>query len=128
MFSTGQAVRCRPPSYMTNLETLRTKCTFLQVFSFKLRGAFNKMAQLTPEELARGVITSSAGNHAQGVALAASHLVSNGCNALDYFGPLPNTYSRGLQFCSPHPAERPGRQSRRAAPDNFAVECRAASR
>ncbi|HEX5420408.1 MAG TPA: threonine ammonia-lyase, biosynthetic [Gammaproteobacteria bacterium] len=41
------------------------------VFSFKLRGAYNKIAQLPPELLARGVICSSAGNHAQGVALAA---------------------------------------------------------
>ncbi len=45
------------------------------VKSFKLRGAYNKMAQLTPDQLARGVICSSAGNHAQGVALAASKLV-----------------------------------------------------
>ncbi len=44
------------------------------VFSFKVRGAYNKMAQLTPQELARGVITASAGNHAQGVALAAERL------------------------------------------------------
>jgi threonine dehydratase len=50
----------------------------VQVFSFKLRGAFNKMAKLSPEARARGVITSSAGNHAQGVALAASKLVSGG--------------------------------------------------
>ena len=49
------------------------------VFSFKLRGAFNKMVQLSPEELARGVITASAGNHAQGVALAAARL---GCRAV----------------------------------------------
>ena len=35
------------------------------VFSFKVRGAINKMSQLTPEELARGVICASAGNHAQ---------------------------------------------------------------
>jgi threonine dehydratase len=41
------------------------------VFSFKLRGAHNKIAQLSEEALARGVICSSAGNHAQGVALAA---------------------------------------------------------
>jgi hypothetical protein len=47
----------------------------LQVFSFKLRGAFNKMAKLPREALERGVITSSAGNHAQGVALAAAKLV-----------------------------------------------------
>lgn len=38
------------------------------IFSFKLRGAYNRMAQLTAEERARGVITASAGNHAQGVA------------------------------------------------------------
>ena len=41
------------------------------VFSFKLRGAFNRIAALSPEEAARGVICASAGNHAQGVALAA---------------------------------------------------------
>jgi threonine dehydratase len=44
------------------------------VYSFKLRGAYNKIAQLTPDEQARGVVTASAGNHAQGVALAARHL------------------------------------------------------
>ena len=44
------------------------------VFSFKLRGAYNKMVQLTDEERARGVIAASAGNHAQGVALAAHRL------------------------------------------------------
>ena len=44
------------------------------VFSFKLRGSYNKMAQLTPDQAARGVITASAGNHAQGVALSASAL------------------------------------------------------
>lgn len=41
------------------------------VFSFKLRGAYNKIARLTDAEISRGVICSSAGNHAQGVALAA---------------------------------------------------------
>jgi len=48
------------------------------VFSFKLRGAYNKMAQLTLAQRARGVIAASAGNHAQGVALAAQKL---GCRA-----------------------------------------------
>jgi threonine dehydratase len=48
------------------------------VFSFKLRGAYNKMARLTPAALKRGVISASAGNHAQGVALAAQKL---GCKA-----------------------------------------------
>ncbi|MDE2287046.1 threonine ammonia-lyase, biosynthetic [Pandoraea sp.] len=49
------------------------------VFSFKLRGAYNKMANLPEAELARGVITASAGNHAQGVALSAAKL---GCKAV----------------------------------------------
>ena len=49
------------------------------VFSFKLRGAYNKMAGLPRARLARGVIAASAGNHAQGVALAAQRL---GCRAV----------------------------------------------
>jgi threonine dehydratase len=44
------------------------------VFSFKLRGAYNKMAKLPPDQLAQGVIAASAGNHAQGVALGARQL------------------------------------------------------
>jgi threonine dehydratase len=48
------------------------------VFSFKLRGAYNKMAQMSAADRARGVIAASAGNHAQGVALAAQRL---GCTA-----------------------------------------------
>jgi threonine dehydratase len=43
------------------------------VFSFKLRGAYNKIARLTDAECANGIIAASAGNHAQGVALAAQH-------------------------------------------------------
>ncbi|MEO5900516.1 MAG: threonine ammonia-lyase, biosynthetic [Ilumatobacteraceae bacterium] len=64
----------------------RTGCTVLlkrednqPVFSFKLRGAYNKMVKLSPDVLARGVIAASAGNHAQGVALSAARL---GCPAL----------------------------------------------
>ncbi|MDT4331441.1 threonine ammonia-lyase, biosynthetic [Methylomonas sp. MED-D] len=44
------------------------------VFSFKLRGAYNKIASLTAEQIQHGVIAASAGNHAQGVALAAKKL------------------------------------------------------
>ena len=46
------------------------------VFSFKLRGAYNKMAHLSPAQLKKGVICASAGNHAQGVALSAQKLRS----------------------------------------------------
>jgi len=49
------------------------------VFSFKIRGAYNKMAHLSKEELANGVVACSAGNHAQGVALSAKML---GCRAV----------------------------------------------
>src|SRR4029077_2695385 len=58
------------------------------VRSYKLRGAFNVMAQLSPEERAAGVVCASAGNHAQGVAFA--------CRALDIRGRiyLPNTTPR----------------------------------
>jgi threonine dehydratase len=48
------------------------------VFSFKIRGAYNKMVKLTPEERAQGVVTASAGNHAQGVAMSSAIL---GCAA-----------------------------------------------
>ena len=44
------------------------------VFSFKLRGAYNKLCRLPPEDRERGVIAASAGNHAQGVAMSAQHL------------------------------------------------------
>ena len=59
----------------------RLGCTVLlkredlqKVFSFKLRGAYNRMARLSAEELERGVVAASAGNHAQGVALSAHRL------------------------------------------------------
>src|SRR5438874_11805089 len=54
---------------------IRLKREDLQpVFSFKLRGAYNRIAHMTEAERERGVIAASAGNHAQGVAFAARHL------------------------------------------------------
>ena len=70
-----------PPSSQTRLGNqvwLKREDT-QPVFSFKLRGAYNKMARLSPGQLERGVICASAGNHAQGVALTASRL---GCRAV----------------------------------------------
>ncbi len=55
------------------------------VFSFKLRGAYNKIAQMSEQECARGVICASAGNHAQGVAMSAKR---RGCTATIV---MPNT-------------------------------------
>ena len=69
-----------PLSVATNLSA-RTRNTILvkredlqPVFSFKVRGAHNRMAQLTASERLRGVVACSAGNHAQGVALAAQRM------------------------------------------------------
>jgi threonine dehydratase len=58
------------------------------VFSFKLRGAYNKMAHLSPEQLAQGVIASSAGNHAQGVALGAKQLGTRAIIVMPTYAPV----------------------------------------
>jgi threonine dehydratase len=47
------------------------------VFSFKIRGAYNKIASLSPAQLKTGVVTCSAGNHAQGVAFSAAKMGTN---------------------------------------------------
>ena len=61
-------------SELLNNQVLLKREDMQPVFSFKLRGAYNKMAHLSAAELKRGVICASAGNHAQGVALAAQKL------------------------------------------------------
>ena len=69
-----------PLEYAPNLSSRLNNKVLLKredmqsVFSFKLRGAYNKMVNLSPDMLAQGVIAASAGNHAQGVALGASKL------------------------------------------------------
>ena len=61
-------------SNVLNNEVFLKREDLQDVFSFKIRGAYNKMSKLTNSQLAQGVITSSAGNHAQGVALSALKL------------------------------------------------------
>lgn len=56
--------------------------------SFKLRGAMNKMKSLTPEELKKGVVASSAGNHAQGVAYSATYCGSKAHIVMPTISPL----------------------------------------
>ncbi|CAG9936670.1 unnamed protein product [Clonostachys rosea f. rosea IK726] len=75
-----EACKLTPLSHAVNLSN-RLECNVLlkredqqPVFSFKLRGAYNKMAHLDPKKSWRGVICSSAGNHAQGVAFSARKL------------------------------------------------------
>mmetsp|Transcript_10082 Transcript_10082/g.11782 ORF Transcript_10082/g.11782 Transcript_10082/m.11782 type:complete len:638 (-) Transcript_10082:154-2067(-) len=68
--------------------TLLLKREDLQpVFSFKIRGAYNRMVNLTKEELSKGVITASAGNHAQGVALSAAALGTSAIIAMPEITP-----------------------------------------
>ncbi|MDQ2076145.1 threonine ammonia-lyase, biosynthetic [Marinimicrobium sp. ABcell2] len=61
-------------SHRTNNTVLLKREDLQPVFSFKIRGAYNKLLQLSGEERARGVIAASAGNHAQGLAMGAKHL------------------------------------------------------
>lgn len=74
-----------PLDFAANLSHRLNNRVFLKredlqpVFSFKIRGAYNKMTQLSPTQLQKGVIAASAGNHAQGVALSAQKL---GCRAI----------------------------------------------
>ena len=58
----------------TACEVLLKREDLQPIFSFKCRGAYNKMSRLTDQQKAAGVVAASAGNHAQGVALAASKL------------------------------------------------------
>lgn len=59
-----------------------------KVFSFKIRGAFNKIASLTKEEREKGIVTASAGNHAQGVAFSGTYFSCNTCIVMPKTTPL----------------------------------------
>src|SRR6476620_9687481 len=66
------------------------KCENLQrAGSFKIRGAYTRMARLSDEEKARGVVAASAGNHAQGVALAAQLLGIHSTVYMPHGAPMP---------------------------------------
>lgn len=73
----AQPTPLEPSRYLSNVlgSEVLLKCENLQrTGSYKVRGAYNLMASLSPEQRARGVVAASAGNHAQGVALAAHEL------------------------------------------------------
>lgn len=81
------------------------KCENLQrAGSFKIRGAYVRIARLSDDERARGVVAASAGNHAQGVALAASLLGARSVVYMPYGAPLPKVaatrnYGAEVRFC-----------------------------
>ena len=92
-------------------------------FSFKIRGAYTRLSRLTPAQRERGVITASAGNHAQGVALAASRLGMRATIVMPTTTPelkVQGVRSRGgTWYCMakaspcPGPCPATGRQRRR---------------
>ncbi len=70
--------------------SVHLKCENLQrTGSFKIRGAFVRIGNLTPQERGRGVVAASAGNHAQGVALAAATLGIRATVFMPYGAPIP---------------------------------------
>ena len=77
VYDVAQETPLDPASRMSRRlqnEVLLKREDLQPIFSYKLRGAYNRIAHLTSEERERGVIAASAGNHAQGVAFAARHL------------------------------------------------------
>ena len=94
--------------------------------SFKLRGAYNKIAQLTPQQLAKGVITYSSGNHAQGVAFAARALGSKAVIVMPANSPpikIKATEALGAEivFVGPASTERKQRAESLAAQHGYTI-------
>ena len=94
--------------------------------SFKLRGAYNKIAQLTPDQLAKGVITYSSGNHAQGVAFAARALGGKAVIVMPANSPpikIKATEALGAEivFVGPASTERKQRAEALAAAHGYTI-------
>jgi threonine dehydratase len=94
--------------------------------SFKLRGAYNKIAQLSPDQLRRGVITYSSGNHAQGVAYAARALGSKAVIVMPSNAPQIKrdaTLALGAEIVAvgPASAERKLRAEELAAANGYTI-------
>jgi threonine dehydratase len=94
--------------------------------SFKLRGAYNRIAQLTPDELERGVITYSSGNHAQGVAYAARALGAKAVIVMPENAPevkIEATRALGAEvvFVGPASKERKARAEELAAAHGYTI-------
>ncbi|MFU8848726.1 MAG: pyridoxal-phosphate dependent enzyme [Opitutales bacterium] len=80
LFARRRVYEIGAPTQLEEIQTEEGLSIFVKredispIHAYKWRGAYNRMAQLSADELARGVVTASAGNHAQGVALAARKL------------------------------------------------------
>ena len=117
--------RSRAGSRRSPAAPVRLKCENLQrTGSFKIRGAYVRISRLTDEERARGVVAASAGNHAQGVALAAQLLGIKATVFMPEGAPIPKEKAtrgvrrrRGLprRATSRTRSARPARSPRRPA-------------
>ena len=100
--------------------------SFQPIGSFKLRGAYNKIASLTSEERRRGVITYSSGNHAQGVAYAARAVGAKAIVVMPRTAPkvkVDSTRALGaeVEFVGPASSERQARAEELAARDGYCI-------
>ncbi len=110
--------RIRPHAHRTPVLTSSTfdrrfaaelhfKCeNFQKIGAFKIRGALNALSQLTPEELERGVVTHSSGNHAQAIGLAAKLLGTRAWIVMPKTAPKVKVaavrgYGAEIIFCQP---------------------------
>lgn len=123
----GVAVRTPLVPLEQNGATLYLKPENLQpIGAFKIRGAYNKIASLTPEERARGVIAYSSGNHAQGVAYAARALNSKAVIVMPRVAPAVKreaTEALGAQvvYVGPSGVERMARAEELAAKHGYTM-------
>ena len=100
--------------------------SFQPIGSFKLRGAYNKIASLTQEERRRGVITYSSGNHAQGVAYAARAVGAKAVVVMPRIAPkvkVDSTRTLGaeIEFVGPASSERQARAEELAAQHGYCI-------
>ena len=111
------------PLELPNGDTVWCKAECLQpVGAFKIRGAWHRLTDLTPDEAARGVVGVSSGNHAQGVAWAAKRLGIRAMIVMPTDAPqvkLDNTRALGAEVVL---YDRPGGEDRDAVADKLCVE------
>ena len=74
VYSLAEATPLQELDLQLNLECFLKREDLSPIHAYKWRGAYNRMLQLSKDDLGKGVITASAGNHAQGVALSAKKL------------------------------------------------------
>ena len=123
----GVAVRTPLIPLAHGANTLYLKPENLQpIGAFKIRGAYNKIASLTPEERARGVIAYSSGNHAQGVAYAARALNSKAVIVMPRVAPAVKreaTEALGAEvvYVGPSGVERMARAEELAAKHGYTM-------